>query len=214
MLRWKRALEPFSDGHSGYRMEKGTWPLTSEQGDFEERLPMDDFGTISLDLYRQLTRIAPSPSVGGLYPCRVITKSGKTIDRVFMSEVPADWCPAVLGPEFRVSMRGLERESPLLPVEDIASIEESPYRLSPRLVAKLHESGMGFCIYTLVFSDGQRHTHLSLASWMDFTELPEGMTGSDVIDAISEPRGTPYEGEGSKPYDCICFFRPPAVTSD
>ena len=68
-------------------------------------------------------------------------------------------------------------------VEDVTSIRQSPSRLPPQFANKLYkagESGMGYCVFTLLFSDQSRQAYLT-GNAVDFLEYPEDKTPSDVV---------------------------------
>jgi hypothetical protein len=80
-------------------------------------------------------------------------------------------------------------------VNEVANLSESPYRLPPGLADELYragESGMGYCIFTLVFSDGSEQVYLS-GNAIDFVQLPQGKSVSDLAAVVPHKgRNAPY----------------------
>jgi hypothetical protein len=75
-------------------------------------------------------------------------------------------------------------------IEDVVSISESPLRLPVRFANELYragESGMGYCLFTLVFSDGSKQAYVS-GNAVDFVHLPAGRTNADISAVL------PHEG--------------------
>jgi hypothetical protein len=75
-------------------------------------------------------------------------------------------------------------------ISEVAEINESADRLPAKLATKLYaagESGMGYCIFTVVFDDESRLPFLS-GNAIDFIEYPPGKGPANVVDVV------PYEG--------------------
>ena len=100
----------------------------------------------------QLLQVKPSQNHFMDYrPCQVILKNGTIIDNVYIQEEQS--YTKVWG-----VMPDLDRYKKYILIEDIEEIRESPNRLQPELATKLYkggESGMGYCIFKLVFDNGQ-----------------------------------------------------------
>jgi hypothetical protein len=118
------------------------------------------------------------------YPCSTTLTNGDLLDTVyFMPERPAMklW-------EGYLHADGAKR---LIRVEDVAEIRDSPARLPARFANELYqhgESGMGYTIFTVVFSDGARQACVT-GNGVDFIQYPPGKGPLDVTDVI------PHEGK-------------------
>jgi hypothetical protein len=51
---------------------------------------------------------------------------------------------------------------------------------------------MGYCVFTLVFSDGMRQPYIG-GNAIDFVSLPAGMTADDIVDVL------PHQGRDDNP---------------
>lgn len=68
-------------------------------------------------------------------------------------------------------------------ISEIADLEESPLRLSPKLGAQIYrrgETGMGSNKFRVDFAEG-RNTAVVTGGAVDFIPLPEDATGADVL---------------------------------
>jgi hypothetical protein len=80
-------------------------------------------------------------------------------------------------------------------IEEVVKVEDSPTRLPPRFANEIYlngESGMGYTIFTVVFSDGIRQT-CATGNAVDFISYPRGKGPSHVI-AVH-----PHEGRNANP---------------
>lgn len=95
-------------------------------------------------------------------------------------------------------------------LEDVAEIQPSPSRLPVTFARQMYaigESGMGYCIFTLYFSDGARQAYCT-GNLIDFPELPESKSISDVV-AIKPNEGRGEQGLGTQEYYwCLFGARP------
>jgi hypothetical protein len=85
---------------------------------------------------------------------------------------------------------GQDRNKTEILVSNVASLAESPSRLPPQFANELYkagESGMGYTIFTIVFSDGSRQAYLT-GNAVDFLEYPEGKGPQNVTALL------PHEG--------------------
>ena len=79
----------------------------------------------------------------------------------------------------------------LIRVEDVAQVRDSPKRIPARFANELYqhgESGMGYTIFTVVFSDGTRQGCVT-GNGVDFIQYPTGKGPLDVTAVI------PHEGK-------------------
>jgi hypothetical protein len=148
-------------------------------------LPMPGFSLLPRHIEESLQAIQPTQD-GDLtyFPCSVTLAGGEVLDTVyFMPERPIMkmW-------EAYLQTDGAKR---LIRVEDVAEVRDSPTRLPSRFANELYrhgESGMGYTIFTVVFSDGRRQACVSSAG-VDFIQYPPGKGSRDVIAVI------PHEGK-------------------
>lgn len=128
----------------------------------------------------QLARIPASGDYGLEYPpCDVRLKDGRRVSRVYI--VPEDRYIRVWGvwPEDDQGKRSVR-------IEDVAELRESADRLPVSLAAKLYaagESGMGYCVFTVVFDDGLRLPFVS-GNAVDFIEYPPGKGPCNAVDVL------------------------------
>jgi hypothetical protein len=145
---------------------------------------MPRYPKIAADLRAQLARIPAAGDYGLEYPpCDVRLKDGRRLSHVYV--VPEDRYIQVWGvwPEDDEGKRSVQ-------IEEVVEICESADRLPAKLAAKLYaagESGMGYCIFTVVFDDGSRLPFVS-GNAIDFIEYPQGKGPANVVDVI------PHEG--------------------
>jgi len=148
------------------------------------------------DLRRQLEMVEPS-AAGNLryFPCSVILKDGAVRDRVYVIEEFSyikSWGVYPGDDPGKASIR----------VEDIASLTESPTRLPPKFANKLYragESGMGYAIFTVVFSDGSRQA-CATGNAVDWIDYPPGKSRDDVVKVL------PHVGRDASPRPAAKYF--------
>lgn len=71
-------------------------------------------------------------------------------------------------------------------ITDVIKIEESPARLPAKLATKMYqagESGMGYCVYTLVLDDGEELPYV-MGNAIDFPNLPPDVSPSMIVDLL------------------------------
>ncbi len=161
---------------------------------------MTRYAKIPAELRAQLARI---PAAGGYEleypPCDVRLKDGRRVSRVYV--VPDDLYIKVWGvwPEDDRAKRSIR-------IEDVAEIRESPDRLPVELAEKLYaagESGMGYCVFTVVLDDGLRLPVVS-GNAVDFIEYPPGKGPANAVDVIPhEGRNAPNLRQAPKYYWCL-----------
>lgn len=150
---------------------------------------MHCYATLPKHIKDMLESIAPSHD-GGLeyFPCRAFMKNGDVLDAVYIEPEKAYFKHWGVYPEDDQAKHWVR-------LEDIERIEESPSRLPARFANLLYEngeSGMGFTIFTVVFSDTTKQVCIS-GNAVDFVQYPPGKGQGDVVQVI------PHEGHNDKP---------------
>jgi hypothetical protein len=122
------------------------------------------------------------------YPCRVTLQDGSVRDTVYIEpEMPYLRFWGVY-PEDDRGKRSIK-------IEDVVKVEDSPTRLPARFANQIYkrgESGMGYTIFTVVFSDGERQACVS-GNAVDFIRYPHGKGPEDVTAVL------PHEGRKAGP---------------
>jgi hypothetical protein len=135
------------------------------------------YSALPESLKTQLATIEPSRcGLLDYYPCQVLLRTGVTMDRVYVAaETPY------------ISVWGIypeqDRGKFSIGLEDVGSLAASPSRLPAQFANQLYqagESGMGYQIFTLAFSDGTEQAYVT-GNAVDFVEYPEGKGPSDVV---------------------------------
>jgi len=149
-------------------------------------------------LKRQLREITPSLD-GDLkyYPCAVQLKDGNEVDRVYL----VDELPYIR--HWGMYPHQDPRKAEIL-VKDVAVIRESPSRLPVRFANELYkagESGMGYTVFTVVFTTGLQQAYLT-GNAVDFIDYPEGVEANDVV-AVLPHVGRDSHREGPGYYWCL-----------
>jgi hypothetical protein len=141
------------------------------------------------DLRAQWEAIAPSNDQNLEYrPCSTMLKSGDVIPCVYVVDAQAYITTWGVWPEDDPGKQCVR-------VEDVVSIMESPFRLPAVFANELYrvgESGMGYCAFTIVFSDGAEVPYVS-GNALDFVSLPNGKTMGDIV------RVLPHKGRDRHP---------------
>jgi len=128
-------------------------------------------------LQAEIDKIEPS-HCGRLsyHPCRVTLLTGNSTDHVY-----------VVAEKPYIALWGLypeqDRGKFSVRIEDVVSIHESPSRLPAKFANQLYqmgESGMGYQIFTVAFSDGSEQAYLT-GNAVDFIEFPQGKGPKDVV---------------------------------
>lgn len=122
------------------------------------------------------------------YPCRAILRGGAVLDTVYLEpEMPYLRVWGVY-PEGDSGKR-------FISIDDVEKVEDSPVRLPARFANEIYrngESGMGYTIFTVVFSDGNRQACVT-GNAVDFILYPVGKGPGDVIAVL------PHEGRNAGP---------------
>jgi hypothetical protein len=142
------------------------------------------------------------------FPCRVTLSDGRILDTVYIEpEMPyLRWWGVF--PED-------DRGKRFVKIEDVVKVEETPTRLPARFANQVYdhgESGMGYTIFTVVFSDGEQQAY-GTGNAVDFIRYPNGKGPTDVVAVL------PHEGRNAQPvtapdwYWCLYSGEPFRPTS-
>jgi len=155
---------------------------------------------ISESLYKQLLQVKSTRDWATEYrPCLVTLKDGRKVDCVYVVlEQPYIKHWGVF-PEDDSGKQSVQ-------IEDVSEIEESPSRLPAKIANKIYEageSGMGYCVFTLVFSDDTTQAYIT-GNAVDFVPLPSGKVARDIVDVFPH-KGRQAENQmhGLRYYWCI-----------
>ncbi len=131
-------------------------------------------------LYEQLKMVKPSVDRTMQYrPCWVRLTDGTLLGRVYVVEATAY-------KEFWGIWPSDDEAKRYVLVEKIEEIKESPFRLSAVFADRLYEegeSGMGYCIFTVVLRDGRKLPFVT-GNAVDFPNWPEGVSAEMVADVL------------------------------
>lgn len=122
------------------------------------------------------------------FPCRVTLKDGTVFDTVYIEPEKPYLRFWGVYPED-------DRDSRFVRIEDVENVEDSPVRLPARFASEIYrngESGMGYTIFTVVFSDGSRQACVT-GNAVDFVCYPNGKGPNDVVEVC------PHEGRDDAP---------------
>ena len=140
-------------------------------------------------LRKDLDTIPPSHD-GDLnyWPCAAHLKNGTVLT-----------CVYVVAESSYIKVWGVypeqDRHKNHVSILSVDALAESPWRLPAKFANRLYEngeSGMGYTIFTVVFSDGSRQAY-GTGNAVDFVRYPEGKGAADVLDVV------PHEGRNAEP---------------
>lgn len=137
------------------------------------------------------------------FPCRVTLRDGRVLETVYIEpEMPYLRFWGVY-PEDDRGKRSVS-------IEDVVKVEDSPTRLPARFANQIYdhgESGMGYTIFTVVFSDGERQACVTGGA-VDFIRYPNEKGPNEVAAVL------PHEGRDVQPvgapnwYWCLYLGEP------
>lgn len=119
-------------------------------------------------------------------PCRVVLEGGEVVNNVCIAEAETYIKLWGVWPEDDPGKKAVD-------ISKVVDIKESPNRLPAYLSNKLYSAGetaMGGIIFTVLFADESEQVY-EYGNALDFIDLPEGKTVSDIIDVI------PHKGRES-----------------
>ena len=159
------------------------------------------YGPLPEHLRLELFAIEPSVCGDLAYrPCTVTLLNGDVSDIVYVVDAVRYIGVWGIWPEEDSAKRSVR-------IEDVASVEESPCRLPAKFadeVYKAGETGMGYTIFTVVFTDGTKQA-CSAGNAIDFVRYPPGKGPGDVVSVL------PHEGRNADPlvtvpHYCWCLY--------
>jgi hypothetical protein len=154
---------------------------------------------ITIKQKEQLLKIVPSKDGQLKYrPCKVTLKNGDKLDNVYL--VDEDSYFKVWG-----VMPNHDSGKKSVLIEDVVEIEDSPNRLPPNLADKIYESGesgMGYCIFKIVFDNGDILDVLT-GNAVDFVPIPSGLTSQNIKDVVPHQGSRIKYKDGPEYYWCL-----------
>lgn len=145
---------------------------------------MPRYALLPDNIRQALERIPPSKAdYLDYFPCRVTLINGAALDSVYIQpEKPflRQW--------------GFSPETTVF-IEDVVKVEDSPSRLPVQFANEIYrggESGNGYTIFTVIFSDGERQI-CAAGGPVDFIRYPKGKGPIDVVAVC------PHEGRNTPP---------------
>jgi hypothetical protein len=161
---------------------------------------MSRYSLLPRRIQERLRAIEPTQDgVLTYFPCSITLASGEVLDTVyFMPERPVMklW-------EAYLETDGAKK---LIRMEDVVEVRDSPMRLPARFANELYrqgETGMGYTIFTVVFSDGTRQACVT-SNGVDFIQYPPGKGSLDVTAVIpNEGRESASLAKAPPSYWCI-----------
>ncbi len=157
--------------------------------------PME-YAELSLAQKEQLRLITPSKDDGVTYfPCSVNLKDSSHLECVYI----------VNAQEFILYWGAWPEDDPgkkSIKIEEVDTIQESRSTIPAKFADKIYdagESGMGYTIFTALFSDGTKKAYAA-GNAVDFIEYPAGKTQDDIIDVF------PHEGREEIDTDRVVDF--------
>ena len=207
VLYWTRILplytEPIAFGGRMVR-SKTMWK-------FLQRWSRKSSGLLWLppEIGDQLVGIEPSTS-GKIryYPCLVTLRDGTSLDHICLVEHALYLRHWGVEPTDDAGKQWIR-------ICDVTSVTDSPSRLPAQFANRLYttgESGMGYNIFTVIFSDGSRQAYIT-GGLVDFIDYPPLRGPKDVVDV------RPHVGRDDNPlpgpayYWCI-YEREPLKIDD
>jgi hypothetical protein len=147
-------------------------------------------------LRNQLVRIEAADTAHGNYhPCAVTLRDGSSVV-----------CVCVIEQYQYIRVWGVypedDKAKRFISIEDVSSLVESPSRLPASYVQRVYlagESGMGYHVFTVVFSDGSRQAYIA-GGIVDFLDYPEGKMAGDISDVL------PHVGKDDRPREAPPYY--------
>lgn len=149
---------------------------------------------LSPTIQQQIAAIEPSiTDKTKFFPCVVTFDDGSQLDKVYLIEQYS---------YIRIWGSYPQNE---IDLKRIVSVTESPLRLPAKYANELYlagESGMGYLIFTVVFSDGSNQAYVT-GNLIDFLDYPEGKTGADVVEVLPHVGREAFQRHFLKPEICL-----------
>ena len=155
------------------------------------------YPSLNANLRRQLANIASADGVA--FPSSVKLKDGTLRERVYLASAAEWFVQWGVWPEDDPGKRSID-------IRDVVSISDSQVRLPARFAAELYaagESGMGYCIFTVMFDDGSRQAYAT-GNAVDFVDYPQGQSPATVAKVLPHVgRGDPSLRNGPEYHWCL-----------
>ena len=185
-------------------MTSRRWNPVTRKWDIPYTRAGRDYPQLSPVLAAQLHAIEPThDGMMEYFPCMVLLANGKRHDCVYIADANSYIRIWGVWPDDDPGKNSI-------PIQDVAQIQRSPTRLPARVARDMYsvgESGMGYCIFTLSFTDGTRQAYCT-GNLVDFPELPEGKSVDDVV-ALRPNEGRGEQILGSRSYYWCLFDAEP-----
>jgi hypothetical protein len=136
------------------------------------------------------------------FPCMVLFANGEQHDCVYVADANSYIRVWGVWPDDDPGKREIA-------IQDVAQIQPSPNRLPARFAREMYavgESGIGYCIFTLRFSDDTQQAYCT-GNLIDFPELPAGKSLGDVV-ALVANEGKAEQTLAARPYYWCLFSGP------
>lgn len=134
-------------------------------------------------------------------PCQVTLDDGAVVDEVY-----------VMHAQEYIDIWGIwpdqDRGKREIDLSRVVEISESPSRLPPKIANEIYkagESGMGWCVFTLVFKDGARQ-EVASGNAVDFVKLPAGKRMTDIVKVLPHEGGRDAANESASLDYHWCLF--------
>jgi hypothetical protein len=167
------------------------FPLRDSGGFHRWTFEPREYPALPEALRAQLRGIEPTIREDGhrYWPVQAILNNGKTIDCVCVMEAGAYMA------SFERPWPELLRDAETISALDVAAFRECPLRLPPALADKLRatdEFKFGAWAYSLILKGGVTWP-VSVGVLLDFTCLPTGLSGADIVDVTPLVSGELHE---------------------
>ena len=160
------------------------------------------YPSLASRLKKQLSSVASADGISS--PCSIVTHSGRMVDRVYVAAANPWFAQWGVWPEDDPGKQSID-------IRDVAAIKDSPLRLPVQFARKLYEageSGMGYTVFTVAFSDGSHQAYVT-GNAVDFVEYPVGQSPSTVVDVLPHiGRADPNQRNGPDYFWCLFSDQP------
>jgi hypothetical protein len=179
------------------------WPWDRRNPDRSEPIESPHLGIPQLTV-PQLVQLAgiERTHADGPYPCRAVLADGRVEERVLVQSISP-----IVRYMVKPSRRIFDNIYPQISPADVAQFSASEHRLPvgiARQIQRAGESGMGYFLFVLEFSDGSRVPYTSDGGY-HFLEFPEGKGPEDVV-AVKTHTGRMAPHKRTAARSVMCFY--------